>query len=244
MIENMIGDQGTMPSMLGRIGYKLLRIPIIGSAIQNLLHHYSLQRFPGSESYWLKRYARGGDSGQGSYDKLAEQKAEVINRFVTERQVTSVIEFGCGDGNQLRLANYPSYIGYDISPTALARCKELFKSDPSKSFYQMKEYKGETADLTLSLDVIFHLIEDDVFETYMHRLFAASNRFVIVYSSNQIDQKEVIFAHVKHRLFTAWVDAQMPEWKLIQHIPNRYPFADDPVEGSFADFYIYERRAS
>src|SRR5690606_5981759 len=98
-------------------------------------------------------------------------------RFVAEQQIASVIEFGCGDGNQLRLAKYPQYIGYDISPEAVAQCKAIFRDDPTKSFHPLHEYQGETADLTLSLDVIFHLIEDEVFDTYMRRLFSASNRF-------------------------------------------------------------------
>jgi SAM-dependent methyltransferase len=201
-----------------------------------------LRQFTDSQTYWLQRYAQGRDSGPGSHDKLAKYKAEILNHFVVENQIASVIEFGCGDGNQLQLANYPHYIGYDISPTALAQCRDLFKEDSSKSFHEMKEYQNESAELTLSLDVIYHLTEDDIFDAYMRKLFSASRRFVIIYSSNQIEQDEVVVAHVLHRLFTAWVDLHQPDWKLIQHIPNRYSFADDPVMGSFADFYIYERQ--
>ena len=62
--------------------------------------------FPGSTKYWQERYATGGDSGVGSYEKFAEFKAEIVNAFVSTYGVTSVIEFGCGDGNQLRLATY------------------------------------------------------------------------------------------------------------------------------------------
>jgi hypothetical protein len=37
-----------------------------------------------------------------------------------------------------------------------------------------------TADLAISLDVIFHLIEDAFFNTYMTHLFAAGWNFVIM----------------------------------------------------------------
>ncbi len=56
--------------------------------------------FPGSQDYWVKRYAKGGNSGPGSYSELAKFKASVLNAFVREHGIQSVIEFGCGDGNQ------------------------------------------------------------------------------------------------------------------------------------------------
>ena len=56
--------------------------------------------FPGSDRYWETRYASGRNSGVGSYGGFAEFKAETINSFVSSCNVTSVIEFGCGDGNR------------------------------------------------------------------------------------------------------------------------------------------------
>lgn len=38
------------------------------------------------------------------------------NDFVRARGIDSVIEFGCGDGAQLALAEYPAYGGIDVSP--------------------------------------------------------------------------------------------------------------------------------
>jgi hypothetical protein len=61
-------------------------------------------RFRDSQSYWEDRYVSGGTSGPGSYDAQAEYKADFLNRFVRENAIGSVIEFGCGDGNQLGLA--------------------------------------------------------------------------------------------------------------------------------------------
>lgn len=107
--------------------------------------------FPGSGAYWEERYAEGGNSGVGSYGFLAEFKAEILNAFVAAHGVRTVIEFGCGDGNQLRLARYPVYVGYDVSRTAITHCRKMFKSDDQKSFRLMGEYNGERADLTLSL---------------------------------------------------------------------------------------------
>jgi hypothetical protein len=70
----------------------------------------SNESFPGSAEYWKERYAAGGSSGAGSYNKLAEFKAEVINDFVVRNQVQTVIEYGCGDGNQLERGVYSSVL--------------------------------------------------------------------------------------------------------------------------------------
>jgi hypothetical protein len=197
--------------------------------------------FPGSEDYWKKRYKSGGSSGSGSYHRLAEFKAETLNGFVRDKQIKTVIEYGCGDGNQLRLSEYHSYIGFDISQEAISNCETMFTNDETKTFKLMGAYANEKAQLTLSLDVIYHLIEDNVFFTYMKRLFDSSTGFVIIYSSNTDKQARLQAAHVKHRRFSEWVEQNKPEWKLIKHIPNRYPSTDGEFKGSFADFYIYER---
>ena len=197
--------------------------------------------FPGSSEYWESRYSTGGDSGVGSYGQFAEFKADVLNEFVAAQRVQSVIEFGCGDGNQLSLADYPSYVGFDVSGTAIHKCKERFKKDPHKSFRLMSEYQGEVAELALSLDVIYHLVEEAVFEDYMRTLFAGASRFVIVYSSDRDDDAGHDGVHVKHRRFTLWIERNLGGWKLKAHVPNRYPYRGDYLVGSFADFYVYER---
>ncbi len=57
------------------------------------------------------------------------EQADVINRFVEDEKINSVIEFGCSDGNQLRLLSIPGYIGFDVSETAIALCRKLFARD-------------------------------------------------------------------------------------------------------------------
>lgn len=198
--------------------------------------------FPGSEQYWIERYEAGRTSGAGSYNELAEFKAEVINAFVTKHGIESVMEFGCGDGNQLKLADYPVYTGFDVSPRAVELCREIFRGDDAKRFLLMEDYRSQTAELTLSLDVIYHLVEDEVFESYMSVLFEASERFVIVYSTNSDTREEKQVRHVRHRVFSEWVDANAGSWHLLEHIPNKYPPDESGTRGSSADFYIYEKR--
>lgn len=193
-----------------------------------------------SQDYWGHRYESGRNSGPGSYGHLAEFKARVLNTFVAENNVTSIIEFGCGDGNQLTLAKYPAYTGYDVSPEAIAMCRERFRGDLSKQFLHIREYVRQKVELTTSLDVIYHLVEDDIFDEYMHRLFDASSRFVVVYSSNQDDPIEPVAAHVRHRQFSRWIDKNAPRWRLISRVPNPYPYNGNSTTTSFADFYFYK----
>lgn len=198
--------------------------------------------FSGSAAYWQQRYAAGGNSGVGSYERFAEFKAEVLNRFVAERGVHSVIEFGCGDGNQLALARYPDYHGFDVSQTAVANCRARFAGDPHKRFDLLPDYRGQQADLALSLDVIYHLVEDPVFEGHMQALFGAATRWVIVYSSDTDDPQAAQSPHVRQRQFTRWVAAHATGWRLVERVPNRYPYRGDYRTGSFADFFVFERQ--
>lgn len=220
------------------------RLPVIGPLARHVYREWIKppEPFAGSDSYWKNRYDSGGNSGNGSYRQLAEFKAEVLNEFVRENAITSVIEYGCGDGNQLGLADYPRYVGFDISPTAVSACTARFAQDRSKTFCCINDYQGETADLTLSLDVIYHLTEDAVFTEYMGRLFDSSQRFVIIYSSDTEDNSGHAAPHVKHRKFSTWVANNRSGWALVRHIPNRYPFNGDNRTSSFADFYIYARK--
>lgn len=198
--------------------------------------------FEGSAQYWDARYSSGGNSGAGSYGKLAEFKAEFLNEFVAENDIRTVVEHGCGDGAQLSLAAYPSYVGLDVSPNAINLCSQRFGADTTKSFSLLSDWGGEPVDLALSLDVIFHLVEDEVFDSYMNALFDSSSRFVVVYSSNTNAPHPA--KHVRHRRFTDWVETNRPQWRLTKQIPNPYPGDGDGDDASFADFFVFGLDAS
>lgn len=202
----------------------------------------SKSQFTTSAEYWERRYASGATSGAGSQNQLAEFKAKVINGFVRRRGIRDVIEFGCGDGNQLALSEYSNYLGIDISPSAVAACRSRFAGDASKQFMLLSEYAGQRAQLSLSLDVIYHLTEDAAFENYITRLFDAAREYVIIYSSDMDSRPGEWAPHVRHRVFTQWVDAHRPDWTLESTTSNPYPFDRDTQAGSLADFYIYRRR--
>lgn len=195
--------------------------------------------YAGSGCFWEENYAHGDTSGNGSYGVLADGKSRYLNELVRARGVRSVIEFGCGDGNQLSRAEYPSYIGLDVSRTAIGLCQRRFRGDPDKSFFLYEDSCFTdragifTADLALSLDVVFHLTEDTVFETYLTHLFEAGRSLAVIYSTN-IEMGGTA-PHVRHRYFTPWVEANCPDWRLTGITPG------PNTEQARADFFLYER---
>lgn len=197
-----------------------------------------------SAQYWEERYQKGGTSGYGSYGRLAEFKANVVNKFIKDEGIERVIEFGCGDGNQSSMIHVKNYIGVDVSSTIVEKCRDMFRDDKSRIFLMNDEYlkdplKGE---LALSLDVIFHLIEDGVFENYMAMLFDAAERYCIIYAPDE-DCLESDAIHVRRRKFTKWIEDNLKGWRLMQVTYNKYPHdgSRNPKDASFSHFYFFER---
>ncbi len=227
------------------MGFKeqILQIPFIKEWKRN----QQKKKFKGSGDYWEERYQNDGNSGEGSYDHLAEFKAEFLNEFVSKNNIKSLMEFGCGDGNQLVIAKYPQYIGLDISPTAVKMCYNRFKTDKTKSFYvyNTKAFIDNArifnTDVTMSLDVLYHLVEKEIFETYLNHLFAAANKYVIIYASDYDQKEEPVYQHENRRKFTEYVNTSIKGWKLKEIVKNKYTFETHKEKGSFCDFFIYEK---
>lgn len=190
--------------------------------------------FPGSKNYWENRYYKKGNSGSGCYGKKVAYKAAVLNQYVEKYKIQKVIELGCGDDNQLKQFRFPEYIGFDVSATAIKLCQELFKEDNSKQFFLYNEGAIDSAlshfkaELALSLDVIYHLVEDEVYEEYMNRLFSIPSRFVIIYAW---DLEEGRKYHVRHRNFSKWITNNIKGFELRERIS----------QPPYCDFFVYGR---
>jgi hypothetical protein len=189
-----------------------------------------------SRKYWEKRYKKWWNSWAGSYNKYAEYKANILNDIIDEKNINSLIEFGCWDWNNLNYYKINYYTGFDISETAIKICISKYREDSSKSFilYNPIFFKswGLKAELTISFEVIFHLIEDNVFLKYFEDLFNTSSKYVLILSSNN-DHNKWSAAHYKNREFTKF-------------IPENFSLIDckkTPQEWNFkwftSDFYLY-----
>jgi hypothetical protein len=222
---------------------QISRVPIVGSSLIRLAEAvFSRRRIPffTSAQYWEDVYAQGGHSGEGSYNEPAEFKASFLNQFVRDRSIESIIESGSGDGAQLRRANYPRYIGVDVSHTAIKLCRKIFADDKTKIFFLANETPDtlRCAELALSLDVVYHLVEDDVYNSYMNRLFESATRFVVIYGWDVDRDSPKEKSHVRHRAFVKWAREHAKHWALASVVTNRDPRRRRGVD--FANFYVFQ----
>lgn len=182
-------------------------------------------------NYWKIRYEDGGDSGAGSYGEYAIYKAEIINNYIQKYGIKTISDLGCGDGNQISLLRgFETYCGYDISEFIIKKCREKFSGSSMMFFCDITDIPD--AELTISLDVIYHIVNEKEYEKYLSYLFDKSKKYVLIFSSNY-DGNNGIVEHIHHRKFTDWVDKNKPEFQLVEDIDNFLLTS--------AKFFLFER---
>jgi SAM-dependent methyltransferase len=217
----------------------LKKIPILGFLLVKIKRIFKpIPEFKNTNDYWEQRYAEGGNSGEGSYGEFALHKGEVINDFVQRHKIKSVMELGCGDGNQLSYFNFEHYIGFELSKPGIELCKNKYKDDFSKSFFHNSEFMNQKAEFCISLDVIYCIVNDEIYENYMHQLFDSSLEYVLVFSINKDEQNEDI-PHLKYRNFTNWVTQNKTDFELVEFIENKFNSKNNIIA---SDFYFYTRK--
>lgn len=192
--------------------------------------------------YWDNNYKTNGTSGAGSYGLLAEFKAEVINALIKEHQIQRVIEFGCGDGNQLQYINYPEYLGLDVASSAVQLCAERFKEDQSKSFMLYRPglffNKGYfQADMTVCIDVLYHITDEHDFRCTLHDILQASTNLIVLYTKITGENIPQVICTIKDRDIFHYL-AEYPEFQLKDIVPQRH------TDLSSADFIILQKKSS
>lgn len=169
------------------------------------------------QSYWEHRYSIGRSSGPGSRGDQAHDKAQAINRLIHDHDITSIVDWGCGDGylTELLALRGVDYCGIDISRTAVGIGLLRF------GIHQFVKWNPEsrvditvTGELALSVDVLFHLVDDDNYRRYLGKLFGSASRFVVVYAPSQLVDESA--PHVRHREWLAdvpagWVELGRPD---------------------------------
>lgn len=191
--------------------------------------------------YWEETYRSGETSGRGSYGVLAEFKAEVVNGLIQREGIHRVIEFGCGDGNQLQYMNYEDYLGVDVAASSVKRCASQFAKDSSKSFmlYTPGLWINRgflQADLTVCLDVLYHITDETDFRNTLYDILHSSTAWVVLYTRLKENGNPGIDTIQDRNLFEYLFD--YPDFKVHEIIPRRYP------DQSSADFVILRRTPS
>lgn len=185
-------------------------------------------------SYWNERYRQGGDSGKGSYDELAAYKAEYLNSILEKYGVHRVVEFGCGDGNQLGMIRYPEYLGFDIAPAAVERCRERYARDDAKRFEvyvpgQLDRQSVGAPDMVVCLDVLYHIVDEADLTLTLDDIFGLGARVVVLYTAlRPLDDLTDATLHIR-------------DWDILERL-KRYPsyaVADRPPH-PYGDTYNVE----
>ena len=196
-----------------------------------------------SIEYWQKRYASGGNSGAGSYGALADFKAHSLNAFIADNGIVSAVEFGSGDGNQLKSIEVSKYVGLDVSPTVIENTRVIYANDSSKSFYVYDpdtSSVGDTfaADIAISMDVILHLTEDERYDKYLTNLTKSSLKYLGIFNSATEEQLSNMAIHNRFRDHRIWLKENAPEFLEVRVdiLPSELKY---PVG---TGFYFYERR--
>jgi SAM-dependent methyltransferase len=174
---------------------------------------------------WDKRYRNNGNSGLGTHNQLLHDfKISYLNKVISENNITSVYDLGCGDGHQMTklYTHGVDYTGTDISRVAIDMCRKKYTD---KRYVYYDEYIGE-GDINVSFDVIYHILDDREYRTYLDRLF--KSRYVLIYSSNH---KSVKKGHVVHREFLLDVPSTH---ELVEKVENPHRNI------SSADLYLFK----
>jgi len=184
------------------------------------------------KKYWNDRYISGGNSGDGSYGEQAIIKANYVNNIIDKYNIHSVVDMGVGDGNQLDLLNINNYIGYDISDVIINRLKLKYNNDNTKTFKHVSEYTNMNTDLMLSMEVIFHLIDDDMYDDYMTMMFNSDSKYILIFTMDSDSSYINNAKHVKIRNILEWINNNTNEWDLID---KKFGF-------SISYFYLYKKK--
>jgi len=154
-----------------------------------------------SKEYWEARYQGGGNSGIGSYGVSANIKAEYINSVISKYNIKTINDLGHGDGNQIGLLKgFDQYTGYDVSSTIRNKCILQYQDDRRYTFID-NESQFKQADLAMSLDVLYHLTEQEVFVEYIDKLFSIGE-YILIYAEDRDFKGN---SHVLCRKFTNYI---------------------------------------
>jgi SAM-dependent methyltransferase len=114
------------------------------------------------EAEFHKWFLPGGPgSGRGSDPLYTREFRQVLDRFMKEHDVKSVLDFGCGDAQFSKQVDWAGrdYLGVDIVPGAIERALKDCDGKEGMTFQIIDPVGWEPprVDLTLCKDVLVHV---------------------------------------------------------------------------------------
>jgi SAM-dependent methyltransferase len=126
-------------------------------------------------------------------------------------EVQSVLDLGCGDGFVASMIEVEQYVGFDLSESALKIARERM---PNHRFLSVTP-RLMKFDLMVSMDVMHHLVTEEVYRSYLKVLFSDLSDLVLVYGTNHRLSGR---PHVLHR---EWMNDVPKGWQS-HELPSRF----------------------
>jgi SAM-dependent methyltransferase len=130
-----------------------------------------MKNFLDHHEHFTNIYAGGGwggecGSGGGSLPQNTIEYREFLQKFLIEKNIKKVYDFGCGDWTFSRLIDWSEvkYTGVDVVKTVIDNNNKKYKTDTVKFLYLKdteKFYKNK-GDLLLIKDVLQHWKNEEV----------------------------------------------------------------------------------
>ena len=197
--------------------------------IRELFRSKITKKFINSSQYWEDRYYYGGNSGSGSYYKNAAEKADYLNAKIDQFDIDTIVDIGCGDGNNLKLFKIQNYYGFDVSKTIISQNKREFKNDRSKQFLiidenfdknlsNIRNQKNIKKIICVSFDVIGHLVEDEIYDNQLKSFDLVNPDYLIISNFDVEREYDLSVPHIKGRNYSR--DLLNRGWKLVDVHPK------------------------
>jgi hypothetical protein len=173
-------------------------------------------------NYWNNRYKNGGNSGEGSHGQYANWKSHILESFFAAKNISTLTDLGCGDfQNKDAFLKLAQYHGYDVSNWQIRKLKKKHGRKRFK-FHQIKtdrDYLRITkSEMSLSMDVILHLVDDEDYSQYMRALFNSSTNYVGILNTSTESNSTQMAWHNKFRDENLWINNNCRDWILIERI--------------------------
>lgn len=180
-------------------------------------------------------------SGPGSYRQdLVDAYVEVVNNFLNEKQIQSVIEIGCGDFNVAKnyAENFASYVGIDIASNVISQNKTKYETNTVR-FVCMDAVEESLPDAQLCLvrQVFQHLSNKEI-KLVLSKLEKFD--YVIIAETQYKKEKalaynlEIDASRTTRRSKKSGVYLEEPPFSVYGRIVRTLPYDND------VDFVIYE----
>ncbi|MDL2307480.1 class I SAM-dependent methyltransferase [Desulfovibrio sp. OttesenSCG-928-C06] len=128
-------------------------------------------------------------SGLGSMPQTTLEYRYFLERFISERQISSVVDFGCGDWQSSRYIFWwgAEYTGYDVVPDVLDANRKHYASDNVRFLTSPQDRRlMRSADLLIAKDVLQHWPDAEISEF----LEAVKGKYKYILITNSITPED------------------------------------------------------